>query len=154
VPVRSAGRRILAAERPFHQYEDRQSAQPHHSGVSARPPRYSAPVTNIIKIDWVLQFKRAKTVFDEILKGRIWTNDASKQRLREFLRKLPSTAFTFGDLTRPVAEIDKEWVNSRPVFSSLAGTSGPDGLFAALGNFELHVAVAGKVLASGYPGAW
>ena len=120
-------------------------------------PKYSAPVTNVIKMDWVLKFPRAKDVFDQILKDKIWTNDASKKRLREFLLKLPWNALTYGDLSRPVTVIDEQWVNSRPVTSSIASALlfGLDGLFAALGNFQLQVAVSGKVIggpASQLPG--
>jgi hypothetical protein len=105
-------------------------------------PNYSAPVTNIIKIDWVLQFPRAKAVFDEMLKNRIWTNPASQTRLAEIFKQKTLTGSTFGDLSRPVTEIDERWVNSRPVSSGAT----VDALTAALGGFTLQVAVAGKAL--------
>jgi hypothetical protein len=107
---------------------------------AAIAPKYSAPVTDIIKMDWVLQFQRAKEVFDEIVRDRIWTNDATRKRLRELLRKKPITGPTFGDLSLPVPQIDEAWVNARPVISGGA----PDALTAALGAFELHVAIAGR----------
>jgi hypothetical protein len=125
-----------------HWHEGAQLLETWFERPPAIAPNYSAPITNLIKMDWVLQFARAKTVFDQIVKGRIWTNVASQQRLRELLRKLPPTASTFGNLTQPVTQIDDAWVNSRPVSS---GGVTPDGLTAALGGFQLQVAVAGKV---------
>jgi Family of unknown function (DUF6402) len=63
-------------------------------------PKYSKPVTDLIKMDWVLKFPRAKSVFDQILADKIWTNDASRKRLAELLRNKPPVAgSTFGDLT-------------------------------------------------------
>jgi len=109
-------------------------------------PKYSAPVTNVVKIDWVLQFARAKSVFDTILKDQIWTNPAAQTRLTEFLKKQPSTDVNFGDLNKPVTQIDDMWINSRPVFS---GFDQVDGLTAALGNFQLQVAISGKVVRNG-----
>ncbi len=103
-------------------------------------PGYSAPVIGVIKMDWVLGFERARSVFDAMLQERIWTNDASKERLA----KLPPSALPvgrpFGDLGRTAVQLDAAWVNSRPVTS---GTTS-DGLTAALGSFNLQVAVAGK----------
>jgi hypothetical protein len=108
-------------------------------------PKYSKPVTDLIKMDWVLKFPRAKSVFDQILADKIWTNDASRKRLAELLRNKPPVAgSTFGDLTLPVPQIDEAWVNSRPVSS---GTT-VDGLTAALGGFLLQVAVTGQVLSA------
>jgi hypothetical protein len=103
-------------------------------------PAYTAPVTDVITMDWVLGFDRARTVFDAIVRERIWTNTASQERLTRVLRSAPPVGQTFGDLSRPAAELDAAWVNSRPV------TSGTivDGLTAALGSFHLQVAVAGK----------
>jgi hypothetical protein len=112
---------------------------------SAIAPKYSAPVTDLIKMDWVLKFQRAKTVFDQIIADKIWTNDASRKRLAELLRNNPVAAgATFGDLNLPVPKIDDLWVNSRPVTS---GTT-VDGLTAALGGFQLQVAVTGQVLSA------
>ena len=110
-------------------------------------PKYSASVTDLIKMDWVLKFPRAKSVFDQILADKIWTNEASRKRLAEMLRSKPLAGSTFGDLSLPVPQIDLLWVNSRPVTS---GTT-VDGLTAALGGFQLQVAVTGQVLSA--PGA-
>src|SRR5205085_1989591 len=52
---------------------------------SERPPsikpRYSAPVTKVVTMDWLLGFPRVKDVYDAILKDRIWTNPKSLERI-------------------------------------------------------------------------
>jgi hypothetical protein len=112
----------------------------------ATAPRYSAPVTHVIKVDWVLQFARAKAAYEKILKERIWTNPKSQEQMAGILKRKPRAAGRpFGDLSRPVTEIDEEWINSRPVESGLA----LDALAGALGRFHLQVAVAGKLLSIG-----
>ena len=109
----------------------------------ATAPNYSAPITNVIKMDWVLQFARAKSVYDQIMKERIWTNEASRARMTVLLRQKPRVAgLPWGDLTQPVTKIDEEWINARPVKSGFAY----DALAGALGAFELQVAIAGRVL--------
>jgi hypothetical protein len=111
----------------------------------ATAPNYSAPVTNVIKMDWVLQFARARSVYDQIMKERIWTNAASRGRMATFLRQKPRIAgYPWGDLSQPVTKVDEEWINSRPVQSGFAY----DALAGALGAFELHVAIAGRVLST------
>lgn len=109
--------------------------------LPATAPNYSTPVTGVVKMDWVLKHARAKSVYDAIFKGRIWTNPASQRRMAEILKQSPRTAGQqFGDLTKPVTDVDKEWINARPV------TSHEWDLAAALGRFELQVAISGKLL--------
>lgn len=107
-------------------------------------PNYSAPVTNVVKMDWVLQFERARLVYEGIIRNRVWTNEASRRRIAELLRSWPAPragqSSLFGDLSQPVATVDQQWVNSRPV-----SEFGIDGLGAALGRFLLQIAIAGKV---------
>jgi hypothetical protein len=104
-------------------------------------PNYSSPVTNVIKMDWILGFARAKAVYDEIIKDRIWTNDASQKRFPSIAR-IPFGAgtFQFGDLYQAVTLVDKQWINTR----SITDVTAVDGLAAAIGRFNLHVAIAGK----------
>ena len=47
----------------------------------------------------------------------------------------------FGDLWRPVADLDGDYINQR----TIAGYQGVDDLTAALGAFEFRVVVAGSV---------
>lgn len=105
-------------------------------------PSYSAPVTNVIKMDWVLKFTRAKELYDGIMTDRIWTNDASKKRLKEFLKKKAHThGERWGDLSQPVTTLDAEWVNSRSIRNGI----NYDGLAGALGSFTLQVVASGII---------
>jgi len=109
-------------------------------------PNYSAAVTNIIKMDWVLQFGRAKVAYDQIFKERIWTNDASRRRMAAILKQKPRVAGQlWGDLSKPVTTVDEEWINARPVSNGLNF----DAMSGALGAFELQVAFAGSLLSIG-----
>lgn len=117
---------------------------------SERPPtikpKFTAPVTDVVKMDWVLTFQRAKTVYDKILSDRIWTNDASRKRIAEMLKKKSrGTGQSFGDLSRAVTAVDEEWINSRPV----SGGFSFDALAGALGSFHLQVAISGTVVSRG-----
>ena len=108
----------------------------------ATKPKYSSPVTDLIKMDWVLKFSRARSVFDQIIKDRIWINTKSQERMELFFSGIPldGQAHAIGDLSKPATTVDQQWINSRPVSSTLS----LDALTAALGGFELHVAIAGK----------
>lgn len=109
-------------------------------------PNYSAPVTNIVTMDWVLQFARAKLVYDQIIKERTWTNAKSQKRMGEILKQKPRVVGQmWGDLSKPVTDVDEEWINARPVESG----SNFDAMTGALGAFELQVAIAGKLLSIG-----
>lgn len=111
----------------------------------ATAPSYSKAVTDLIKMDWVLGFQRAKTAYDSMIKDKVWSNAAAQKRMAAILAPKPkptgNQSIPFGDLSQPVEIIDQEWVNTRSVTNGLAW----DGMTAALGAFALHVAVAGKV---------
>ncbi|HYK38291.1 DUF6402 family protein [Alloacidobacterium sp.] len=108
-------------------------------------PSYSAPVTDLIKMSWVLKFPRAKSVYDSIIADKVWTNDASRKRLGQILKGKPlpsnSVYMPFGNLKAPVTVVDQQWVNARPVKGGLA----VDPLAAALGSFVFNIAIAGKI---------
>jgi hypothetical protein len=113
-------------------------------------PKYSAPVTHVIKMDWVLKFHRAKKVYDKIIKDRIWANEKSQERIAKTLKGIPRGTWSqpIGDLSRPVTKIDEHWVNSRPV----GYLTDFDALSGALGRFHLQVAIAGKMVRTGDEG--
>jgi len=56
-------------------------------------PSYIAPIynnppdTNTITMDWVLKFARAKNIYGEIMRDKIWANDAAKFELAKRLNK-------------------------------------------------------------------
>lgn len=102
-------------------------------------PKYSAPVTDVIKMDWVLRFPRAKEVYDAIFKEKIWTNSASQGRMKLVLK---SKSGAFGDLSRAAIDMDNDYINARPVENGL----NYDAMSGALGAFVFKLAVAGIVL--------
>lgn len=105
-------------------------------------PKYSAPVTDVIKMDWVLTFDRAKSVYDAIFSRKLWTSDKSQEQMRSVLKPNPSGQVQqFGDLSQPPTAIDGQWINSLPVTNGFAF----DGLTAALGGFIFQVVIAGKL---------
>lgn len=111
----------------------------------ATEPNYSAPVTDLLKMSWILRFPRAKEVYDNIIKERIWTNDPSKSRMVTLLKGVPippeGLTMPFGNLNAPVPVVDQKWLNSRPVSNGL----NIDALTAAVGAFNFNIAVAGKI---------
>jgi len=113
-------------------------------------PSYSRPVTDRIDMDWVLSFARAKQVFDELVRDKIWTNAASQKRLKEIFKRRAVSGVNFGTafgtFQQSVPQIDQDWVNVRPVRSLLA----LDAMTAALGQFSLHVAVRGNLFSTGF----
>lgn len=105
-------------------------------------PDYSTPETDTIKMDsWVLKFDRAKLVYDEILREKIWLRPKAKELLIERMKQKKlwgGSVVHFGDLSKPVLEIDKNFINERYVKSS--GWSADD-MYSALGAFNLRVAI-------------
>ncbi len=114
---------------------------------SAIKPAYGPPDTLIIRMSWALTFSRAKDVFDQLMRERIWANEPAKIEIRNRLQSkglLTSDPVSraFGSLTAPVPTLEAEYVNNRPV----GGLLDPlDGMLAALGMFDFRVVVAGGV---------
>ena len=109
------------------------------SRVAAIAPLYSAPMT--IAFDWVINFPRAKDVYEQLLKDAIWLNEPAQIEICRMLQRkglLGTAELTFGDLTRPVAELDDDYINKRAVTGNQL-----DDLTAALGGLNFRVVVAG-----------
>jgi Family of unknown function (DUF6402) len=109
----------------------------------AHAPFYSAPPV-AISIDWVLRFARAKDVYEQLMKDSIWINEPAQIEIGRVLQRngfLGSSPAKFGDLWRPVADLDDDYINQRPV----TGYEGIDDLAAALGAFDFRVVVGGSV---------
>ena len=100
------------------------------------------PSTDIVKMDWVLRFTRAKTKFDEIFSKRLYATDAAK---REIVNMVIRTTFgynqRFCSLTRNVLEIENDYVTHYAVPPAYT----LDALTGALGGFNYHIAVSGVV---------
>jgi hypothetical protein len=142
------------------------------SRPAAAYPYYSRPVTNVITMDWVLSFERAKQVYDKLLADKIWTNAAAQKEIanwldrKKLLEYFPGTQ-TFGDLTQSVLDLEFHYINfrtsgeayakgacglgtvifrnSRPLANLLPPPPFVDDLDAALGAFTFYVVVAGTV---------
>jgi len=117
------------------------------SRPSATAPAYGTPESQTIRTTWVLSFARAKFVYDQIMRERIWANPAAQKEIAKLLRKkqllssVPRSA-AFGNLSAPVTTVDLDYINQRVVGF---GSSDLDDMSAALGNFAFRVAVAGGV---------
>ena len=101
------------------------------------------------RMKWALGFKRAKEVFDQLMRDRIWTNDAGKSEIRNMLAKnnlLLSPGATFGiyQSTQPI--IHANAINFRSV-TTQDPRDDRDDLTAGLGNFNFHVQIGGDVAA-------
>lgn len=115
---------------------------------AAIAPAYSTPETHTIRLrTWLLTFPRASALYRRIQQEKIWCNPAAQKELATYLKRkalLPTEGrvATFGNLAAPAPEIDKSYVNQRPLGFSLGDL---DDMTAALGNFVFRVAVAGTV---------
>ena len=108
-------------------------------------PKFGLPDTTTITMNWVLSFPRAKAVFDEVVKDRIWANEAGRKQIGKMLRAKgllgPGTR-SFGSLGARVEVQDPDYVNFRVIGFGIMDT---DDMSAALGNFLFRVVVAGTV---------
>lgn len=111
---------------------------------AAVKPEYGAPVTDVVSMDWALSFRRARQVYDHLMKEQVWLEPEIKRRIGDVLGRrglLHAEAVSFGDLARPIEEIDAD-----SIYAALVRGWPPlDDMFAALGDFYLRVAVAGTV---------
>lgn len=109
-----------------------------------------APDTTTITMDWALRFGRARQVYEQLLREKIWVNEAARQQIRTLLiRKAllrPGQCSAFGALSDPVPGQDPDYINQRPAGDYTVF----DDMTAALGNFNFRVVVAGGVEAAGF----
>ena len=108
-------------------------------------PAYSAADTTTIRMDsWVLTFPRARQVYDQLIRERIWANPPARLAVAALLRRkglLGTAVRPFGWMTDPVPLQDADHINHRPA----GGYTNFDDMTAALGNFTFRVVVAGTV---------
>ena len=116
---------------------------------------YNPDDTTTITMDWVLGFKRAKTVYDKIFTDKIYMNEAAiriikNNLIRDSFRVIIESRIMgdrdaklkFLDLSLPVPDLHKYHVNNR----SVGDNADPlDGLKAALGRFSFYVAIGGNL---------
>lgn len=123
------------------------------------PNDFGPPIVDLIKMDWVLGFDRAKTVYDALVNGQAWKTPEAKALLGRRLaaagvvarlRANPELTAHFGDLTSAnVAANHGNYIQSREVLQSLTDARDkPDGLTAALANFRFYMTVRGALTVS------
>jgi hypothetical protein len=116
-------------------------------------PSYSTPETTL-RMSWILGFARARKVYDEMIRQKIWVNPAGQGAIAAMLRRkglLTQATQSFGRLSDPVVAQDPDYVNQRPA----GGYTDFDDLTGTLGAFNFRVVVAGTVRpigATGLPG--
>lgn len=112
-------------------------------------PAYGPPETGTIRMDrWALTFSRARQIYDQLMRERIWANAAAQREITAMLRRkgfLMPASRSFGDLTQSVERQDADYINYRVVNF---GLSDLDDMSAALGNFAFRVLVSGSVTAA------
>jgi hypothetical protein len=113
---------------------------------AAVAPGYAAPDTTTIRMDrWVLTFPRARQVYVQLLRERIWANTAAQAEIATMLRRrhmLGRSRRSFGNLMAPANLQDRDYINQRVVSFQLSDL---DDMSAALGRFVFRVLVAGTV---------
>jgi hypothetical protein len=117
------------------------------SRPAAVAPHYGIPVTDVIKMDWVLGYERAKRVYDKLVREQIWNNVPAQKEITKMLARNAllgngPSPLAFGDLTQRVPLLDPDYINYRAVDGYDLPLSD---LTAALGAFVFRVVVAGSV---------
>lgn len=125
------------------------------SGLPAIKPAVWAPDTTTITMAWALGFPRAREVYDQMVRDKIWTNDPAKKQIRKMLHGkgllTGAAPRPFGNsLTGPVWAHDKDNIQERRVTNGLQ----VDDMTAALANFVFRMVVSGTVTRYGGPSSW
>ena len=114
-----------------------------------RPARTAPPFTDrddgTVTMAWVLSFRRAQSVFDAMLREKVWSNPAGRREVRAMLRRngLLSNGACFDVFQSTQQMIHRNAVNFRSVDQGLF--TGMDDMTAALANFNFHVQIGGSV---------
>jgi hypothetical protein len=122
--------------------------------LNAAPKSTSFPTdgtqcTNIIRMNWVLGYPRARRAYNEMLSKRIWMERRAKVNLVDVLRKnnligKPSTVF-FGKKLLPFAH--KDSISDYDVGDTMDMLLGPlDDLRASLARFEFRILACGMII--------
>jgi hypothetical protein len=130
-------------------------------------PHYGTPNTGTITMSWALGYRRAKAVYDKLMKDRIWANPAAQKEVDKMLRGKnlvgPGLQY-FGLESRPTPSLDSDYINFRAIgggdyYGTYYGgyygyyyDSDLDDLVAALGYFVFRLIVGGTVQPSSTTG--
>ncbi len=113
----------------------------HWLSLDATKP--TTPNETIVKMDWVLGFERAKTVYDKIFSEKQYVNQAARREINEMIKRtLKGAEGQFCPLNRPASQVEADYINTRQVGSTFDSL---DDMMAALGRFNLRMAVSGYV---------
>ena len=97
----------------------------------------------IVTMNLVLSFERAKQVYDKIFSEKQYVNEAAQKQIVAMIKRtLKGTEGSFCPLSRPASQVESDYVNTRPVGSLFDPL---DDMYAALGKFNLRMAVSGYV---------
>ncbi|MBR3924170.1 MAG: hypothetical protein IKJ45_13715, partial [Kiritimatiellae bacterium] len=113
----------------------------HWLSLDATKP--TIPNETIVKMDWVLGFERAKTVYDKIFSEKQYVNQAARREIVSMIKRtLKGAEGQFCPLNRPTSQVEADYINTRQVGSMFDSL---DDMMAALGRFNLRIAVSGYV---------
>lgn len=136
------------------------------SRPSSATPSSNTPDLSIVKIDWVLGFNRAKTVYDVMINNKVWVSAKGKIALIKEIKRMHSdgkinypttqgSSTSFGVFDRSIityrgAKIptfDKYHYQESPANIDVWGTTDDDldDLYAALANFVFRMAAGGSI---------
>jgi hypothetical protein len=113
-------------------------------------PKSGTPDTTTIQLSWVLGFPRAQAVYQGMVNDKIWVNEKARPKivgLLQTLRKKQDVPVDFGNFTFPVTTVDINHIQYRAGGDMLRDPI--DGLFTALGRFNLRMSIAGSVVPTG-----
>jgi hypothetical protein len=132
------------------------------NGLKNSVPGKYADIANVIKMEWVLGFPRAKAVYDKIINEKIWVNNAGKNALIKELQQMRLRTPTnmlmvtnFGDFSlsqivnnknQLAPQIDIHHYQERAFKENPDPTDKDlDDLYAALANFVFRLAAKGNI---------
>lgn len=108
--------------------------------------------TQIVKMNWVLKFPRAKEKYDALIQGRMWNTEKARDEIIAMLsRKGLFTAKEeeFGNeawFKQPANQLDPDYIQMVSIQSSpFMIATRLDDMDAALANFDLRMVVGGSV---------
>lgn len=111
-------------------------------------PAQGIASTDIVTMDWVLGFSRAREVYERLITERIWLNEAARKEIVKLLAKKNAIGNSKQRflLPRMIQAMEQEAIQFRVVGGNVDMLVGPmDDLRAALANFTFRVVVAGTV---------
>jgi len=111
-------------------------------------------VSDLIKMDWVLSFDRAKAVYDRIIKDKVYATPGARAEIAKTAlaahKKQKAERTGFGDLTRT----GRDAYDQHVTFAGMEelhedGTTDMDDLLASLGRFSFYAVPEGEVALAG-----